>query len=286
MLRQMIQQSSQASVFFFKLLLRENFKCYVNKEFENEKKILYVLANAPSLNNSLDELMSQHAFDGNKIIGVNFFTNDNRFQAIKPQYHVISDPMFFNMTFFQTEKVNRFYEVMNKEIDWDITLFLPYKFWKEQQYRLRILNPHVYMVPFHSILAPEIEWLMPTIARKGLFSAQYGSVLHHAIYIGMLLGFKTEYIYGADHTFFEGLCVNEKNQVCRKTVHFDDTDTKVQPLFYHYSGEMLPYTMDFFMNEYAKVFHGHSVLRKISELMNVHIVNKTKVSFIDSYDRE
>ena len=106
------------------------------------------------------------------------------------------------------------------------------------------------------------------------------------VQFSMQMGYKLIELYGADHTFFEGLCVDEKNRVCRKITHFYDNSTETNPVYHTYTGEKLPYKMSYFVYEYYRVFLGHDILRKIADKMGVDIYNKTPNSMIDSYERE
>ena len=273
--------------FFFKELhKKERIENFIKKKEDRERDLM-VLVNGPSLNGSLDKIIDGREYEKNDLVVVNFMPNDSRFYIIRPKYLIISDPMFYDKP-SQIERVESFYNNINKRITWDITLFTPYAYYKDLKWRKsRFVNPKIEVVPIHQVEPPEgRNDLACILAKKGLMGADFGSVLHHCIYVGMLLGYKKILLYGADHNFFDGLCVNNDNQVCRRTVHFYETDAPVSPLYHHYSGEKRPYTMSFFLWEYWRIFRGHATLRAIADYLDVKIINRTPGSMIDSYERE
>lgn len=270
--------------YFYQLIFKEGLKCYIPKNQCKNNKLL-VLVNGPSLNQSITQIINTEQYKQDAIISVNFLVNDDSFYILKPKYHVISDPMFY-ISDAQKERVETFFEYLNSKVNWDMYLFMPIIYARMEKKLRKISNKHITIIPIHRFYPHASKSLMKFIAKKGILGPDFGSVMHHAIYIGMIMGFKIEELYGADHTFFNGLMVNEKNQVCRCTTHFYETDSQVQPLYHHFKrGEEIPYTMAFFLWEYERVFKGHQDLRMIADYLKVKIINKTKESMIDSYER-
>lgn len=270
--------------YFYKLILKEGIKCYIPKNQCLNNKLL-VLVNGPSLNQSITQIIKTEQYKRDAIISVNFLANDDRFYVLKPKYHVISDPMFY-ISDAQKERVDEFFRCLNTKVDWDMFLFMPIIHARMEKKLKKITNKHIKIVPIHQLYPQVSNFLMKLIAKKGILGPDFGSVMHHAIYIGMIMGFKTEELYGADHTFFNGLMVNDKNQVCRRTTHFYETESQIQPLYHHFKkGEDVPYTMAFFLYEYERIFKGHKDLRMIADYLRVNIINKTIGSMIDSYER-
>lgn len=266
------------------LIFKEGFKCYIPKRQCKENNLL-VLVNGPSLNQSISEIINTEQYRKDDIISVNFLVNDERFYILKPKYHVISDPMFY-VSGAQKDRVDKFFDSLNRKVDWDLYLFMPIKYARMEKKLMKIKNNHIKVVPVHQAYPHSSEALMKYVAKKGILGPDFGSVMHHAIYIGMVMGFKVEKLYGADHSFFDGLMVNEKNQVCRRTSHFYEVDSKVEPLYHHFKqGTDTPYTMPFFLWEHERIFRGHQDLRMIADELKVRIINCTKNSMIDSYER-
>ena len=248
-------------LFYLKeLWIKEGLKHYIQYNEGNKDRDLFILVNGPSLKNSLCEIRAG-LNDSVDVMTVNFMTNEDLFEEFRPKYHVISDMMFYNVTHLK-ERVDAFFENINKKADWPITLFVPYKFWKDKIWLKRFYNERILVQPFHSVEPPLNKNFVIWAAKHHVLGCDWGTVLHHCIMCGMYLGYKKILLYGADHTFFDGLCVNKNNQVCKRTAHFYDSDVESQ-----------------------KVFNGHDCLRVIADALECDIINKTPVSMIDSYLR-
>lgn len=279
-----ISATGEFVLYVSQMLLFDTFKNHVKKEKRDKK--LIVLANGPSLKQSFTEIIDSRMYLENDLITVNFMVNDDRFFTIKPRYHVISDYTLFHNSQGNEEKVRGFFENINTKVDWSMTIFITYGLWNDKQWKSQFKNDKLTLIPIHTIAAPESTKASYYLHKLGWLGANYGSVLHHAIYVGILMGYKIIDIYGADHTFFDGLCVDENNRVCRKITHFYDQSSEIKPIYHTYTGEVKPYRMSYFVSEYEKVFLGHDILRFIADKENVRIINKTPISLIDSYERK
>lgn len=266
-----------------KILYRESFHNYVKKE--PREKPLYLLVNGPSLNSSLKHIIENKEYETADLMTVNFMVSDERFNILHPLYHTISDPMFYNFP-GEEERVEAFFRDINCKVSWPLYLCVPYRFWRDKQWRKKFTNHNLAFIPFNTTTPAYDSLGLMFFAKKGLLGADYGSVIHHGIYTGMLLGYKQIHLFGADHTFFDGLCVNSKNQVCRRTSHFYETDEEEKPISHTYTGVRTPYTMSHFLNENARIFKGHDILRLVADHFNINIINRTPNSMIDSYERE
>lgn len=271
-------------VYVGQLAFYDTFKNYIKKEFHS--KDLVVLVNGPSLKDSIHKIISNKEYEKNDLITVNFMVNDDTFYVIKPKCLVISDYTLFHLSIGNEEKVVSFFDSINNKVNWELTIYVTYSLYKDKQWRAQFRNPMVKLIPIHSVESPDSITASYWLHRLGWLGANYGSVLHHAIYVGMLSGYKKIYLYGADHTFFDGLCVDDENRVCRKISHFYDDETEIRPIYHIYTGERKPYKMSYFLMEYQRVFLGHDILRYIADRLNVKIINKTPVSLIDSYERQ
>lgn len=270
-------------VYVSQLAIFDTFKNHIKRQFPSRP--LVVLANGPSLKQSLNEIIENDKYLESDFITVNFMANDDNFYIIKPVYHVISDYTLFHDSYGNEEKVIDFFKNLNTRVDWNLTIFVTYSLWKDKKWLSRFCNQNLKFVPLHSIEAPDNMRVSYILSKLGWLGANYGSVLHHAIYVGLLSGYKYIYVFGADHTFFDGLCVDEDNRVCRKITHFYDNKSEIKPIYHIYTGERKPYRMSYFMLEYKRVFCGHDILRYIAEKMGAKIINRTPVSLIDSYER-
>lgn len=268
--------------FLLLLIFKENFVNYIDDTLKskiNAKRIVNILANGPSLNAYLKEIDYNNL--SNDFCVVNFFANDPSFLRIRPSIYVLTDPMF-RANNCHKEKVLVLYKTLNSIVDWPMNLYIKYtdiKLIKKQ-----INNKNIKIVPIHGIVYKGFSSIRNWLFKRGIASADYGTVVHHCIHICLNLNFKEINLYGVDHNFFEGLCVTEKNQVCRKTMHFyDDSEPIIQPIHHQYTGEFVPFTMSFFLYDHMRIFMGHEIMQQYAQYRGVSIINRTKGSMIDAY---
>ena len=99
--------------------------------------------------------------------------------------------------------------------------------------------------------------------------------------------YRTLHLYGVDHTLTEGLTVDRRNRLCRIDRHFydDGRPAEAHPMYVNATCPPVPYTMASYMAELAELFRGHEVLRDYAASLGARIVNHTRTSMIDAYER-
>ncbi len=276
----------ETGFYFAVMAFKENFRNYVGRAgtVGAPAPTMAVLGNGPALADELPELLA-HAADGSRdFLAVNFFAQDERFGELRPAYYVLSDPMFFRDS-AERERVAALYRTMNERVTWPMNLYVQYYNPERFDYRAALPNPHIRIVPFHTQMYRGFRTLEFRLFRRGLGSANFGTVVQIGAYIALLLGYKRIELYGVDHTLLEGLCVDDENRLCRADRHYYDGDRTVpaRPMFQKVPPR--PYTMATYLAEVAELFRGHEVLRDYAATRGAKIVNCTKGSMIDAYER-
>jgi hypothetical protein len=119
-----------------------------------------------------------------------------------------------------------------------------------------------------------------------LGSGNFGTVVQNGIFVALLLGYKQIELYGVDHTLLDGLMVNEQNQLCRTISHYyDGVLAHPTPIYVNATNPPQPYTMSSYLAETAELFRGHEVLERYARSRGARILNRTRGSLIDSYER-
>ena len=148
-------------------------------------------------------------------------------------------------------------------------------------------NPMIRIVPFHSIVFHGFRNVEFWCYRRGLGAGNFGTVVQNGEFIGILLGYKRIDLYGVDHTLLDGLTVDEENRLCRIKSHYYDKEQAVaEPIYFNATNPPRPYSMYTYLAETAELFRGHEVLRDWAQAEGVRIVNCTRNSLIDAYERE
>ena len=168
-----------------------------------------------------------------------------------------------------------------------MTLYVQYYNPERFDYRAALPNGRIRIVPFHTQPYRGFRRLEFWLYRHGLGSANFGTVIQHGEYVGLLLGYRTLHLYGVDHTLTEGLTVDRRNRLCRIDCHFydDSRPAEAHPMYVNATCPPVPYTMASYMAELAELFRGHEVLRDYAASLGARIVNHTRTSMIDAYER-
>ena len=216
-------------------------------------------------------------------MAVNFFALDERFETVRPAYYVLSDPMFFRDSACR-DRVAELYRVLDEKVTWPMNLYVQYYNPERFDYRAALPNPNIRIVRFHTQLYRGFRGVEFWLFRRGLGSANFGTVVQVCEYVALLLGYKTLELYGVDHTLLDGLCVDEENRLCRADGHYyDAAPATPKPIFQKVPH--CPYTMSVYLAEVAELFRGHEVLRDYAASLGARIINRTRGSMIDAYER-
>ncbi|MEZ3441290.1 hypothetical protein [uncultured Alistipes sp.] len=277
----------ETAFYFAAMAVKENFRNYVGRAdtVGTPAPTMAILGNGPALAEELPHLLEEMRGGDRDFLAVNFFAEDERFTELRPAYYVLSDPMFFRDT-AERQRVETLYRAMNERVAWPMNLYVQYYNPERFDYRAALPNPNIRIVPFHTLTYRGFRTLEFWLYRHGLGSANFGTVVQVGEYIALLLGYKRIELYGVDHTLLEGLCVDDANRLCRADRHYYDGGEPADPRPMYQKVPRRPYTMAVYLAEVAELFRGHEVLRDYARSLGARIVNRTRGSMIDAYERE
>ena len=278
-----LRHSFDTALYFAVMAVKEDFRNYVARAGRGSAmgEKVAILGNGPSLAKELPALVAKR--DEYDFMAVNFFAEDERFVELKPAYYILSDPMFFRATAMQ-QRVDALYRLLAERVSWPMTLYVQYYNPEKFDYRAALPNDNIRIVPFHTTLYEGFSSVRHWLFKRGLGSANYGTVVQVGEYVALLLGYRRLELYGVDHTLFDGLVVDEQNRLCRRDSHYYDTaPVEPKPIMKKVPAE--PYTVAEYLAETAQLFRGHEILRDYAASLGAEIVNCTKCSLIDSYKR-
>lgn len=280
-----IRNSFDTALYFAVMAVKENFRNYVGRAgtVGAPKPSAVILGNGPSLAEDLPRLIERREHLTKDVMAVNFFALDERFEAVRPAYYVLSDPMFFRDSAYR-DRVAELYRALDEKVTWPMNLYVQYYNPERFDYRAALPNPNIRIIRFHTQLYRGFRGVEFWLFRRGLGSANFGTVVQVCEYVALLLGYKTLELYGVDHTLLDGLCVDDENRLCRADGHYyDDAPAVPKPIFQKVPRR--PYTMSVYLAEVAELFRGHEVLRDYARSLGARIINRTRGSMIDAYER-
>lgn len=275
----------ETAFYFAVMAVKENFRNYVGRAgtVGAPKPSVLILGNGPSLAEDLPRLIERREHETKDVMAVNYFALDERFATVRPAYYVLSDPTFFRDSTHRN-RVTELYRTLNEKVMWPMNLYVQYYNPERFDYRAALPNPNIRIVRFHTQLYRGFRGVEFWLFRRGLGSANFGTVVQVCEYVALLLGYKTLELYGVDHTLLDGLCVDEENRLCRADRHYyDAVPATPKPIFQNVPHR--PYTMSVYLAEVADLFRGHEVLRDYAASLGARIINRTRGSMIDAYER-
>lgn len=237
----------------------------------NDISTLTILANGPSLIKDLEEI----DLGAGDFCVVNDFYKSPWYKKIKPSHHVLADPLYFT----KDEDLRPFIEAVN----WDMKLYVPYYAWKSMGLLRNIPSRHMEVVPYHTYYYNGFEQLRTWIFKHGFAMPVPQNVLAPSIFNAINMGYKEIRLYGVDHSWTESIRVDDMNRVCFTDSHFfDNEQVKLLP-WKKCSGEQ--YKMHEILRDLAQMFDSYHQIRKYSDYRKCRIVNYTKHSYIDAFER-
>ena len=245
-----------------------NFKQKIKKSSE-----CIIIGNGPSVNLLFEE--NRNFINNKDVFVVNFFCLTKYFIEIKPSYYVIADPDLFS-DFYNDEiktQTNELVKVLNK-ITWPMILFIPVRFTKSELFN-SFVNPNLQIVPFNTTPIRGFKFFQNFFFKANLGMPIAESVIIAAIFLAINSDYNVLNLFGVEHSWLKNLSISSHNEVYVGLDHFykasEKTDEKRK--------------LSYFLLSQSRLFNSHLQLQDYSKYLGKRIINRTKDSFIDAYDR-
>ena len=251
-----------------------SLKHYRNTDSCN--KILRILGNGKSLHDH-----NLNSGDNVAYMVVNRHVIDETYVIIKPEHYVLADPYFFN-----TKEGNDILEKIDQYTNWRMNLYMPNAINKKKTNKI-FRNSNIKIVYYNSSVIRGPEFIKNFLYKKALAMPLVQNVLVAAIMNGILNGYTTIELYGVEHSWTKYLSVGDDNIVYIEDAHcYDKEQVKPRP-FVSYD-QSIRWTFGFVLECYSKMFKSYEEINNFIMKMKLKtkIINKTKGSFIDSFERE
>ena len=266
-----LSQLAKVIKVLFLLPLRTDLRNHIPQK--GDARLLTILANGPSLKKDIEKI---NLLNGDFCV-VNDFYKSSYYSIIRPKYHVLADPLYFT----QGSDIEPFI----KSVNWELKMFVPYSAWKKMDVLKEMPSKYINVIPYHSVGTTGYKLFDFFLYRKGLSMPTPQNVLVPSIFNGVNMGYKEIIIYGADHSWTESIRVNNENQVCLADTHFYDQEKiSLSPWRKATEGREI-YKMHEILQDLSNSFRSYHILKKYADSQGCHIVNKTKGSYIDAFDR-
>lgn len=254
-----------------------------NRIVKSKVDKMIVLANGPSLKDELPELAG---LDNSNIdfVVLNYFGNDAAFFKIKPKHYCFADPMFFRKT-HRSVKALELLKALDDNVNWAMNIYIPSNLHNNFLKFSSLTNKNINIIKVNTTQYKGRNKLIKHfLFKNGLSTPNISTVANLAIYVALNKGPKEIDVYGIDHTFFDGLCVNDENQVCTIEKHFYNNSTNLKPIRRNDNDKV--FKMSEYVTMIGDMFKSHDALSGYAKYLDIKLINKTKESLVDSYSRK
>lgn len=232
-----------------------------------------IIGNGPSVNLLFEENINYINYKD--VFVVNFFCLTKYFIEIKPSYYVIADPDLFS-DFYNDEiktQTNELVKVLNK-ITWPMILFIPVRFTKSELFN-SFVNPNLQVVPFNTTPIRGFKFFQNFFFKANLGMPIAESVIIAAIFLAINSDYNVLNLFGVEHSWLKNLSISSHNEVYVGLDHFYEASAKTDE----------KRKLSYFLLSQSRLFNSHLQLQDYSKYLGKRIINRTKDSFIDAYDR-
>ena len=170
------------------------------------------------------------------------------------------------------------------DVDWNMIFYIPVKS-KKHKYKAKIeaLNSKITVQYYNDTALDSYGTLDKVILSQKLGMPRPHNVLIPSLMIGIWSGYKTINLYGADHSWLPLIKVLDNNVAVLSHNHFYDKDRQEhKPMTKKGVGQRNLHEM---LQKFYLTFKGYHAIEKLARRKNIRIINCTKNSFIDAFER-
>jgi hypothetical protein len=258
--------------------------CLNFKETDKDESI--IIGNGPSLKLTFEKNLD--FFKNKTVFCVNNFIASDYFIEIKPKFYVFADPVYWDKKC--SERLNKYretiYRLILEKVNWELHILFPIEA-KKWNFLINIpkINNKISIKYYNSTITDTILINKFYLYKKNKALPQSQTVLVAAIFLSLNIGFKRNFIVGADMSLHEGVFVNNNNVVLFQDDHFyDDKKVTAQP-FWKNEFENSIFTMAELFQAFSKMFSGFQELEDYSKYLGSKIYNASHKSYIDAFER-
>lgn len=272
-----LEQTWQTLLSVVKIALQSKKASPLPSSFSNPHELL-ILANGPSLNNTVSE--ASHFVKGKTLLAVNFSVTSPMFEELRPELYLIADPLFWIVP----EKREQLFRTLAEKTSWDMHLFIPARALKCKEWMPLIAgNKHIKTCIYNTTPVEGFRWFCHRVYAKGWGVPRPHNVLIPSIAIGLRLPFRTIYLAGADHSWLPEISVTDDNVVLMHQKHFYDTNrSKAATVTQENLSSARLHTILYHM---YVAFKAYFVLDDYARSIGKEIFNITPGSYIDAFKR-
>jgi len=283
LIQKILQKTGQSILALIKILLLSRPFRGTGKTLP--KKECVILGNGPSFNILLGEF--RNTLQGKDLICVNYFPLTPHFSELRPSVFMTSAPEFWldgMDEIYNTGRKNLFSAIAEKT-SWPLQVWIPFaaRKYKDWQEMLKV-NPNVRIIFFNDTGIEGFRGFSYWFFRRNLAMPRPHNVLIPAIFHAINSGYRTIWLWGADHNQFLELSVDEDNTALIHQRHFYDFASSSPDVMRKLgTGKRKVHEI---LHKFVLAFEAYHVLRDYAEKNGVKVFNASPGSLIDAFERK
>lgn len=243
-----------------------------NEKYKNiyNNKTCFILGNGPSLKyeKHMDKLQDYTVFS------VNQFYRSNLFKVVKPKYHVMVDPLFFNLHENDPDEAETLLKMREISSDPNIHMIFPVDFYKYIKKHIGNEDKHIYI---------KERYRVGETYNKGYDMSKFlpvaCNVVLTAIYCAIFMGFKRIIILGCEMTgLLDNYIKRSLNSETEKFTHvYEYTEAerrRMQRVHSMHSNERM-------LLGFTTMFHDFRIVNNQCIKMDIKLLNASQETALD-----
>ncbi len=282
-LQEFIENLVKSMLTVLKIIIMSKFflkKCKVKHAHD-----CIILGNGPSLKGMIKQ--ADEFLEGKDLYAVNFFCKTDLYSELEPKYYVIASETYWYNTINDKNREGRavIFKELAEKTTWDMILLVPSfaKKFKEWKADLKS-NKHIEIYYFNLAPVEGFRFLNHWFFKHNLGLPRPHNVLIPAIKLAIDAEYKNVYLFGADHSWLTDIYVADNNRVYLTQKHFYDEQTAT-PQVMHQGPTSNIRTLAQVLMKFVHTFNSHFALSQYAKSRKVKVLNATRNSFIDAYER-
>lgn len=253
----------------------------------NRVKDIVILGNGPSLKNMIEK---NAAFLKDKdLFSVNHFPTTEYFTKLKPKYYITIAPDLWNDNVVEPYRTasDKLFEAIAEKTNWELSFYMPFIAKKHKRWREKIEKNNFIKIKYINITPVEgWRFFRHFFFKKNIGMPRPHNIMIPSIFTSVNLGYKKIYLWGTDHSWLPEISVNEENIALINQKHFYDFENSTAETLPMDKEGKTPRKLHEILMKFMLAFKGYFIINEYAHACNVKILNSTKGSYIDAFERD
>jgi len=254
-----------------------------NLKLKEIKKRVLIFGNGQSIKQVITENIDY--LSAQNIMVVNDFFLNSYFVTLKPKVYLLADPGYWETQVTDNMLLLRqnLQDTLIREVNWNMFFIIPTAAYQTGYFQRAFSANQFIHVAGYNATPFEGNRAMRYFFYDRLLAKPYsGNVIGSAIFVAMQMDIEEIFLFGVEHSWTNGLYVDDLNRTCIRIEHFYNHSPKGSVWL---KSNSEPYKIHEALFDIANMLGGYREINEYALYKGIHIYNCTPGSFIDAFDR-